>query len=241
MIIFSHCDTTRTPALKKRPMMSPPVAGIVKSTGSCDGRLMMPPTAMPPRKKMMNRSVETAEEARIRRRSILPRMIYEMLKQMKKTLGQMQTWLEAASNFAQKKSFDPNVFLGMRLAPDQFAFARQVQTACDTAKLAAARMSGKEAPKHPDTEQTIDELRTRVGAVIKYLEGFSAKDFEGAETRVITQPRWEGKVMSGGDYFLEHAVPNFFFHTVHTYAILRHAGVDIGKKDFLGALSQRTP
>jgi uncharacterized protein len=77
--------------------------------------------------------------------------------------------------------------------------------------------------------------------VIAYLDGFTAKDFEGAATRVITQPRWEGKVMSGADYFIEHAVPNFFFHLTHKYAILRHAGVDIGKKDYLGTLNLRTP
>jgi uncharacterized protein len=168
-------------------------------------------------------------------------MITDTVKQMQKTLGQMQTWLDTATAFAQKKSFDPNVFLTMRLAPDQFPFVRQVQTACDTAKLAAARLSGKEAPKHPDTEQTVDELRARIGSVVKYLDAFTAKDFEGAETRVITQPRWEGKVMSGADYFREHAIPNFYFHTVHTYAILRHAGVDIGKRDFLGALTLKSP
>jgi hypothetical protein len=168
-------------------------------------------------------------------------MVFELVSQMKKMLGQMDTWLAAATTFATKKSFDPNVFLTMRLAPDQFAFARQVQTACDTAKLATARMAGKEAPKHPDTEQTVDELRARVKTVIAYLDGFTAKDFEGADSRVITQPLWEGKVMKGSDYFLEHALPNFFFHTTHAYAILRHAGVEIGKRDYLGTLSLRAP
>jgi len=143
--------------------------------------------------------------------------------------------------FAHAKSFDPNVFLGFRLAPDQFAFARQVQTACDTAKLAAARLAGKEAPAHPDSEQTLDELRARVRAVIAYLDGFSAQDFEGAATRTVTQPRWEGKVMTGADYFIEHAVPNFFFHLGHAYAILRHNGVSVGKRDYLGTLSLRAP
>jgi uncharacterized protein len=133
------------------------------------------------------------------------------------------------------------VFVGLRLAPDQFAFARQVQTACDTAKLAAARLAGKDAPAHADTEQTLEELRTRIKAVIAYLDGFSAKDFEAAATRSITQARWEGKTMSGADYFLEHALPNFFFHLTHAYAILRHNGVNIGKRDYLGALSLRAP
>ena len=79
----------------------------------------------------------------------------------------------------------------------------------------------------------LDELRARVRSVIAYLDGFSAKDFEGAATRSVTQPRWEGKTMSGADYFLEHALPNFFFHLSHTYALLRHNGVPIGKRDFM--------
>lgn len=168
-------------------------------------------------------------------------MYYALFGQLKKTLGQLDTWLEAAGAFAQAKSFDPNVFLGLRLAPDQMPFSRQVQTACDTAKLAAARLAGKDAPKQPDTEQTLDELRARVRSVIAYLDGFSAADFEGAATRAVTTPRWEGKVMSGADYFLEHALPNFFFHATHTYAILRHNGVNLGKRDYLGPLSLRMP
>jgi hypothetical protein len=164
-------------------------------------------------------------------------MYYETFGQMKKMLAQLDKWLEAAEAFAKTKSFEPSLFLGFRLAPDQFAFARQVQTACDTAKLAAARLAGREAPSHPDTEQTIGELRARVSTVLTYLGGFSPRDFEGAAARVVTQARWEGKVMSGADYFLEHAVPNFFFHITHAYAILRHNGVPIGKRDYLGALT----
>jgi len=168
-------------------------------------------------------------------------MYFAAITQMKKMLGQLDKCLEKAAAFAQTKKFDTNVYLSLRLAPDQFAFARQVQTACDTAKLVAARLTGTEAPAHPDTEQSLDELRTRVAKVIAYLDGFSAKDFEGAATRVITQPRWEGKVMSGADYFLEHGLPNFFFHLTHAYAILRHNGVDVGKRDYLGPLSQHLP
>ena len=168
-------------------------------------------------------------------------MYYAIFSQMKKQLGQIDAWFDAAVAHAKAKSFDPNVFVGMRLAPDQFAFARQVQIACDTVKLAASRLSGKEAPSHADTEQTLDELRARVKSVIAYLDGFSEKDFEGAATRTVTQPRWEGKVMSGADYFIEHAVPNFYFHFSHVYAILRHSGVSVGKRDYLGALSLRAP
>lgn len=166
-------------------------------------------------------------------------MYDETFRQMKKMLGQLDRWLEAAEAYAKQKSFDPNLFLGFRLAPDQFAFARQVQIACDTVKLAASRLGGKEAPVQADNEQTIDELRARVKSVISYLDGFSAKDFAGAATVTITQPRWEGKTMTGADYFLEHAMPNFFFHITTAYAILRHNGVPIGKRDYLGQLTQR--
>lgn len=168
-------------------------------------------------------------------------MFYESILQMKKTLGQFDKWLDLAESYAKERSFEPSLYLGFRLAPDQFPFLRQLQTACDTAKLSASRLSGKEAPKHPDTEQTLDEVRARIRSVVSYLDGFSAKDFEGAATRSITQPRWEGKVMTGQDYFLEHAVPNFYFHVSHSYAILRHNGVPVGKRDYLGALTQRLP
>lgn len=165
-------------------------------------------------------------------------MYYPTFCQMKKMLGQLDKWLVAAEANAKAKSFDSALFLGFRLAPDQFAFARQVQVACDTAKLGASRLTGKPAPSNPDTEKTIEELRARVASTIAYLEGFSAADFAGAATATVTQPRWEGKTMTGADYFLEHVVPNFFFHLTTSYALLRHNGVEIGKRDYLGALTQ---
>ena len=168
-------------------------------------------------------------------------MYAALVQQMKKQLGQLDKWLDATASYAAAKKIDPNLFLAFRLAPDQFAFARQVQTACDTAKLAAARLTGQEAPKHADTEQTIDELKIRVRAVIEYLDGFGAAALDGAATRAITQPRWEGKTMTGADYFVEHAVPNFYFHLTHAYAILRHNGVPVGKRDFLGGLTFQAP
>ena len=168
-------------------------------------------------------------------------MFYAFHGQMKKMLGQLETWLGAAETHAKAKGFDPNVLVGSRLAPDQFSFVQQVQAACDTAKQATARLTAKDAPSHPDTEATLDELRARIRSVIAYLDGISEANYAEAATRVITQPRWEGKVMSGADYFVEHALPNFFFHVSHAYAILRHNGVAVGKRDYLGALTQRTP
>jgi hypothetical protein len=168
-------------------------------------------------------------------------MYHQMFLQMKKQLGQLDQWLEATVEFAKTKSFDPNVLVPFRLAPDQFGFARQIQIACDTAKLGASRLTGKDAPSTPDTEQTIDELRARVRFTIGYLDGYIAQDFAGAATRTVTQPRWEGKTMTGERYFVEHVVPNFYFHFTHAYAILRHNGVGLGKRDFLGALTMNAP
>jgi len=168
-------------------------------------------------------------------------MYYDAFVQFKKTLGQLNTWLDKAEAYAKEKSFDSNVFVNFRLAPDQLPFAAQVFIACDTAKLGASRLTGKEVPSHEDKAQTLADLRARVASVISILDGFSEKDFEGAGTRSVTQPRWEGKVMTGKDYFFEHVQPNFFFHAAHTYAILRHNGVPVGKKDYLGPLSQRLP
>lgn len=168
-------------------------------------------------------------------------MYFEIFRQMRKQLAQLDVWFDAAVAAAESRSFKPDVFLECRLAPDQFALARQVQIACDTAKLAASRLSGRDAPAQADTETTIDELRARVHSVVEYLDGFTAKDFAEAAGRSITQPRWEGKTMSGADYFVEHALPNFYFHLSHTYAILRSNGVRLGKRDYLGALSLRAP
>ena len=168
-------------------------------------------------------------------------MFYTVHCQMKKMLGQLEKWLDAAEAHAKAKAFDPNVLIESRLAPDQFAFVKQVQAACDTAKLSTVRLTAKSAPEHPDTEKTLSELRARIRSVIGFLDGISEPDYAGAATRVITTPRWEGKVMSGADYFMEHAVPNFFFHVTHAYAILRHNGVTVGKRDYLGAQTRRDP
>lgn len=168
-------------------------------------------------------------------------MYFQIFRQMRKQLAQLDVWFDAAVAAAKTRSFNPDAFLECRLAPDQFTLVRQVQIVCDTARLAASRLSGKDAFAQPDTEKTIDELRARVHAVIAYLDGFAANDFADAADRSVTQPRWEGKTMSGADYFVEHAVPNFYFHLAHTYAILRNGGVGLGKRDYLGALSLRAP
>jgi len=168
-------------------------------------------------------------------------MYNPLFKQMKKGLGQLVLWLDKAEEYAKTKGFDSNLFANFRLAPDQFGFARQVFVTCDTAKLAASRLTGKDAPKNEDTEQTLAELKARVLSTLAYLEGFGDSDFDAAATATITQPRWQGSTMTGADYFVEHVIPNFFFHLTTAYAILRHNGVPVGKRDFLGALTMTAP
>lgn len=168
-------------------------------------------------------------------------MYFEIFHQMRKQLGQIDKWLEKAAAHADARKFDAGLFLGFRLAPDQFAFGRQVQLACDTAKLAASRLTGKEAPVQSDADVSLEELSARIRTVVAFLEGLSEKDFGGAAERSISQPRWEGKTMTGADYFVEHALPNFYFHLAHAYAVLRHNGVPVGKRDYLGVLTQRAP
>lgn len=171
----------------------------------------------------------------------MPRMYFQITSQMVKQLRLLDTWLQKAAEYAKSRSFDPGNLAGIRLAPDQFALDRQVLTACDTLKLGMSRVTGLDVPSVPDTEKTIDELRARVQSTVEIVSKATAKDFEGTATRVVTTPRWEGKTMTGSDYFVEHVVPNFYFHLTHCYAILRHAGVPLGKRDYLGSLTQKLP
>lgn len=166
-------------------------------------------------------------------------MLYDVtVPQFIKTLGNLNAILDKATQYAEAKKFDTAVFMQSRLAPDQLDFTKQIQIATDTAKLGVARVSGKnkDAPKHDDAEKTFAELKTRIDSVISYLGTFSEKDFAGAAERRVTTPRWEGKTLSGAEFIIHHAIPNFYFHVTMAYAILRHNGVDIGKKDFLGPI-----
>ncbi|HWU86356.1 MAG TPA: DUF1993 domain-containing protein [Kofleriaceae bacterium] len=165
--------------------------------------------------------------------------LYPIVLEIKKLLGAVDTWLDKATAHAAAKKYDVNTLLQSRLAPDMFPLVRQIQSTCDQAKYAAGRTAGKDVPSHPDTEQTIDELRKRIATVVAYLGELTARDFEGTDARSIALPRWEGKSMTATDYFVEHAMPNFFFHLTTVYAILRHNGIDVGKRDYLGALSFR--
>lgn len=154
------------------------------------------------------------------------------------SLSCLSALLEKGLAHATARKFDPAVLVNSRLAPDMFPLSRQVQIACDVAKNSVARLAGLEPPRFEDTEKTIEELRARIARTIDYLKGVPSNAFEGAEDRDVRVP-------SGPDKFLEFkglelvqrwAIPNVFFHISTTYAILRHNGVDIGKRDFLGNL-----
>jgi len=167
--------------------------------------------------------------------------LYQLaVSQPRKMLMNLSQWLEKADAHAKAKSFEPEVFLSARLAPDQFALLRQIQTACDTAKLSAARLTATEAPPHPDTETTLSELRQRVATTTEYLGTLSEDSFDGAAERLIRLPYFpEGQCLTGADYLAEFAIPNFYFHIMASYEILRHNGVDLGKMDYMGSFSLR--
>lgn len=166
---------------------------------------------------------------------------HEIIAQMVRSLRQLDAWLVKATEHAKARNFDPNAFIGLRFAPDQFPFERQVQIACDTVRVGIARMTGVEAKSVADTEKTIEELRARVTFTIDAVSQVPAAQLEGIAARSFTTPRWQGKHMSGRDYLLEHMIPNFHFHLVHVYALLRQAGVPLGKADFLGQLTMTAP
>lgn len=156
--------------------------------------------------------------------------------QMSKMLRNLDRWLEKAVSHAESRSFEPNNLVGMRLAPNQFPLGRQVQAACDAAKAGVARLAGVEVPSHPDTETTLEELRGRIEKTLAFLETIGPDKLEGREDAEVVLPFLDDKKMKGADYLYEFAQPNFYFHATTAYAILRHAGVEVGKRDYLGSL-----
>ena len=153
----------------------------------------------------------------------------------KKSLTQLLVVMEKGVANAKARNFDPNVLAGSRLAPDMFTFAKQIQLTSDFAKNSMARLAGVEAPKFEDSETTMDELVARVKKTLDYIDTISASALEGSETRDIKIPLRDRTVEFKGLPYLQHwAIPNFYFHFVTAYNLLRHNGVDVGKRDFLG-------
>lgn len=150
-------------------------------------------------------------------------------------LGNMAALLDKAEAFAAQKKIEPAVLLNSRLAPDMFPLTRQVQIACDMAKGGAARLAGVDVPAFPDTETTIAELKARIAKTLEFINGLDAGKFAGSEDRDIVLNMRTGEMrFKGLNYLRDFVLPNLYFHAATTYAILRHNGVEIGKKDFIG-------
>lgn len=152
-------------------------------------------------------------------------------------LRNLDAILATAQAHALAKKIDPSVLLAARLFPDMLPLVKQVQIAADHAKGAVARLAGVEVPKYEDSEQSFDEIRARITKTVAFVESFSAGQINGSEERLIAL-KTGGREMTfkGMPYLLGFAMPNFLFHVVTAYNILRHNGVEIGKRDFTGQL-----
>ncbi len=165
------------------------------------------------------------------------RMYYRVIAQCTQSLKNLETCLDKAEQHAATKKFDVGVLMNSRLAPDMQAFIYQVQSACDYVKAAAAWLSGQTPPKHEDNEQTIDEIRARIRKTVAFAESIKEPQYAGASERSVRLSWMPGKAIAGDDYLLQVVIPNVFFHLSMAYAILRHNGVDVGKRDFLGPMN----
>lgn len=155
----------------------------------------------------------------------------------KQMLGGLSDVLRKAEAHVGEKKIDPNALLQARLFPDMFPLLRQVQISTDFAKSVSARLAGAEVPKVEDTEQTFADLQKRIANTLAFMAGLEISRFEGASTReIVTQAGTpKEKRFNGQSYLLNYGLPHFFFHITTCYALLRHNGVEVGKKDYLGA------
>jgi len=152
-----------------------------------------------------------------------------------RSLTNLSSILEKAVVYAEVKNIDPSVLINARLYPDMFPLSRQVQIATDVAKGAISRLAGLEPPAYEDNESTFPELLARIDKTITLLESFNPEQIDGSEDKTILLPMHDRTItFKGLPYLLDFVIPNVYFHVTTTYAILRHNGLDIGKKDFLG-------
>jgi len=151
-------------------------------------------------------------------------------------LGSLNGLLTKAEAHCEAKKIQPEVLLNARLYPDMLPLTKQVQIACDFAAKSCARLTQSEVPVVPDTEKTFAELKARIAKTIDYVKAFKPAQFEGAEARNVTFPVGPNNTMTlkGQQFLSGYAFPNFYFHATTTHGILRHNGVEIGKRDFLG-------
>jgi hypothetical protein len=153
------------------------------------------------------------------------------------SLSNLSAILDKAASYSEAKKIDPKVMPQSRLIADMLPLSAQIQIACDTAKGAAARLAGVEAPKYEDNETTLAELKARVGKTLDFINGIKPEQLQGAESReiVLQFPNATLK-FNGKNYLANFVIPNLFFHVTMAYALLRKNGVDLGKRDFLGPI-----
>ena len=165
----------------------------------------------------------------------MPVSLYQIaVPSFQKHLNALDAILDKAADYATAKKIDPSVLLTARLYPDMLDFKRQVQIAADFAKGTPARLAGVEVPSYPDTEVTIPELKARIAKTLAFIETLKPEQMEGAENKEITIKAGPNDMtFSGQDYLLHFALPNFYFHCATAYGILRHNGLEIGKRDFM--------
>jgi hypothetical protein len=158
------------------------------------------------------------------------------------TLNALDAIIDKAAAYAAERKVDPAVFLGSRLRPDMLPFVRQTQIVCDNAKNMTARLAGVEPPRFEDNEASFDEIKARIKKTLAYIATVDANAIESGADREIVFPLGPNKMkMKGADYIFHFALPNFYFHLTTAYAILRHNGLEIGKRDFLGAVVGVSP
>ena len=154
----------------------------------------------------------------------------------KQLLGGLSAVLAKAEAHASAKKIDPNALLQARLYPDMFPLLRQVQVACDFAKSVSARLAGVEVPSFEDQEASFADLQSRIAKTLAFIDSLTTAQMAGSETRqIVTQAGTpKEKIFTGESYLLNYGLPHFFFHTNTAYAVLRHNGVEVGKKDYIG-------
>jgi uncharacterized protein len=149
-------------------------------------------------------------------------------------LGNLSAMLDKASAHTEAKNIDQAVFINARLAPDMYPLSRQIQISVDMAKACAARLAGVEVPRYEDIETTFADFKPQIAKTITFLQSLSAYQIDGSEERMVTIKMYDQEVVySGQHYLLEIIIPHFYFHVTTAYAILRHHGVDLGKRDFI--------
>ncbi|HYM36090.1 MAG TPA: DUF1993 domain-containing protein [Steroidobacteraceae bacterium] len=152
----------------------------------------------------------------------------------KQMLGNLDAILDKAKTYAEARKIDPNALLTARLAPDMFHLIRQIQVASDQAKGCAARLAGIDPPKYEDNEKTFDELKERLAKTIAFLDSIKPQQIDGSEERkIVLTLGGQERSFSGLDYLLGYGTPNVYFHVTAAYMILRHNGLEIGKRDYL--------